>query len=84
MEGVLASAPDQPPSGDRIGLGVTWAGREQCRAGGGAAGDAVYAGGFDRFAEGHHRQHGGAAACRKRCPGARRTEELDVIVRTPA
>ena len=61
MEGVLASAPNQPSSGDRIGLGATWAGRNSRRAGAGASGDAVEARGPNGFRQCHRRQGGEAA-----------------------
>jgi len=48
MEGVRASAPNQPSSGDRIGLGATWAGRDPRRAVAGEARDAREVGGVDR------------------------------------
>jgi hypothetical protein len=62
MEGVLASAPNQPSSGDRIGLGATWAGRDPRRAVAGEAGDAVNPRGLNGLGEGHRRQDGGKSS----------------------
>ena len=59
MEGVLASAPNQHSSGDRIGLGATWTGRDPRRAGAVAANNAMDTRGLNGLGEGHGRQDGG-------------------------
>ena len=58
-EGVRASAPNQPSSGDRIGLREKRAGRDQGGAVAGEASDAVNPRGFNGLGEGHRRQDGG-------------------------
>ena len=81
MEGVLASAPNQPSSGDRIGLGATWTGRDPRRAVAGEASDAMDARGLNGFGEGHGRQDGGEPPRQHRFTRPRRSQEKDVMVR---
>ena len=84
MEGVRASAPNQPSSGDRIGLGATWAGGDPRRAVAGEARDAVDTRGLNRLGEGHRRQDGGQSPCQHRLARPRGAEQEDVVVTTPA
>jgi hypothetical protein len=53
---------DQADSRERMMRGATRAGRDEGRAGAGAAGDAVEAGGLEGFGQAHRRQNGGQAA----------------------
>jgi hypothetical protein len=51
-----------------MGLGATWAGRDQRRAVAGKAGDAVDTRGLNGLGEGHRRPEGNEAACHRRDP----------------
>jgi hypothetical protein len=78
------AAADQPHSRDGMRRGATWPAGDQGRAPIGQAGDAMDPGGVEGCGHAHLRQDGGQAAGQPRCPRARRTQEKDVGVRTPA
>jgi hypothetical protein len=64
--------------------GAKGAGRNHRRAIAGAAGDVVHMGDVEGFGQAHLREDGGKAARLDRFPRARRTQEDDAGVGTPA
>jgi hypothetical protein len=77
-------APDQPDIGDGVMGGEKRPRRDQRRAVAGEAGDAVDAGGFDGFGEGHCRRDGGEPARQPQLARPGRTEHEQIMGRMPA
>jgi hypothetical protein len=76
-------ATDQPHIRDGVVGGATRPRRDDGGAIAGETGDAVDAGGVEGFGEGQMRQDGGEAARQHGLTCTRRTEEQEVMVRTP-
>jgi hypothetical protein len=64
--------------------GAKRARRDQCRAGAGAAGDAMEARRLKGFGEGHGRQDGGESPRQHRRARPRGAEQQEAVVSTPA
>jgi hypothetical protein len=78
------AAADQAYIGDGVMRGAKRAGRDQRRAGAGAASDAVEARGLEGLGQAHRRQEGGEPPRQPRRARPRGAEHEEIMNRTPA